>query len=241
MYYGARGIVGLVKPTYRPGSMESFIRLMPEGVGFIPAHVGIRAGTEQEFQEALAIAERKVTKLAKLGANLVMIMGAPPAMVRGHGSDRQLAERLSSKCGVTVLTATIAQVEAFRALGIKKLAGITYFQGDLNQKFAKFLEHEGFEVAAMRGMDVPFDDAGKIPADEIYAFAKKVFVDASPVDGLYMLGAGWHNLPVIELLEHDLKTVVVSSIPAQVWATQKRLRIHAPVKGYGRLLAEMPD
>ena len=31
MYYGARGIVGLVKPTYRPGSMESFIKLMPEG------------------------------------------------------------------------------------------------------------------------------------------------------------------------------------------------------------------
>ena len=37
MYYGARGVVGLVKPTYRPGSMESFIKLMPEGVGFIPA------------------------------------------------------------------------------------------------------------------------------------------------------------------------------------------------------------
>lgn len=240
MYYGARGIVGLVKPTYRPGSMESFIRLMPDGVGFIPAHVGIRAGTEQEFQEALAIAERKVAKLAQLGANLVMIMGAPPAMVRGHGSDRQLAERLSSKCGVTVLTATIAQVEAFRVLGIKKLAGITYFKGDLNQKFAKFLEDEGFQVAAMRGMDVPFDDAGKIPTDEIYTFAKKVFLESGPVDGLYMLGAGWHNLPIIELLERDLKTVVVSSIPAQVWATQKRLRIHAPVQGYGRLLADMP-
>lgn len=24
MYNGARGVVGLVKPTYRPGSMESF-------------------------------------------------------------------------------------------------------------------------------------------------------------------------------------------------------------------------
>jgi hypothetical protein len=32
MYYGARGIVGLVKPTYRPGSMESFIKLMPENI-----------------------------------------------------------------------------------------------------------------------------------------------------------------------------------------------------------------
>ncbi|HWP58369.1 MAG TPA: hypothetical protein VNL14_10805 [Candidatus Acidoferrales bacterium] len=240
MYYGARGIVGLVKPTYRPGSMESFIRLMPEGVGFIPAHVGIRAGTEEEFQEALAIAERKVIKLAQLGANVIMIMGAPPAMVRGHGADRRLAEELSEKCGVTVLTATIAQVEALRALGVKKIAGITYFQDDLNRKFAKFLQDEGFDVAAMRGMEVPFNDAGKIPADEIYVFAKKAFIDAGSADGLYMLGAGWHNLPVIELLERDLKTVVVSSIPAQVWATQKRLRIHAPVQGYGKLLEELP-
>ena len=55
-----------------------------------------------------------------------------------------------------------------------------------------------------------------------------------------MLGAGWHNLPIIELLERDLQTNVVSSIPAQVWATQKRLHIRAPVKGYGRLLEEMP-
>ncbi|MBI2211730.1 MAG: hypothetical protein HYU47_14230, partial [Deltaproteobacteria bacterium] len=177
MYYGARGIVGLVKPTYRPGSMESFIRLMPEGVGFIPLHVGVRAGTDQEFQQALAIAEKKVAKLAELGADIVMIMGAPPTMVRGYGADARTAEELTQKYRVTVLTATIAQVEAFRALGIRKLVGITYFQDDLNRKFAQFFEDGGFKVAAMKGLDVPFSDAGKIPPEAIYAFAKKVFVD----------------------------------------------------------------
>jgi maleate isomerase len=230
----------LVKPTYRPGSMESFIRLMPEGVGFIPTHAGIRAGTEEEFEQALEVAERKVAKLARLGANVVMIMGAPPAMVRGHGADREISERLQAKCGVPVLVATIAQVEAFRALGIKKLVGITYFADDLNQKFKKFLEADGFEVAAMKGIDVPFADAGKIPADAIYAFARQTFVEAGGGDGIYMLGAGWHNLPVIERLERDLKTIVVSSIPAQVWATQKKLNLRVPVTGYGRLLAELP-
>lgn len=240
MYYGARGVVGLVKPTYRPGSMESFIRLMPEGVGFIPLHVGVRAGTEREFQEALAIAEKKVAKLADLGVDIVVIMGAPPTMVRGYGADTEAAKKLQEKYRVPVLTATIAQVEAFRALGIKRLVGITYFKDDLNPKFAKFLEDGGFEVAAMKGLDYPFKDVGKIPPDEIYAFAKKVFIESGGADGIYMLGAGWHNLPVIELLEQDLGTNVVSSIPAQVWATQKRLRIRAPVKGYGRLLEEMP-
>lgn len=240
MYYGARGIVGLVKPTYRPGSTESFIKLMPEGVGFIALHVGIRAGNDREFQEAMNIAEKKVAKLAKLGADIVMIMGAPPTMVRGYGADAETAKKLTQKYGVPVLTATIAQVEAFRALGIKKMVGITYFPDDLNRKFARFLEDGGFKVAAMKGLDVPFSDAGRIPPEEIYSFAKKVFVESGGADGIYMLGAGWHNLPVIELLERDLQTKVVSSIPAQVWATQKRLRLREPVQGYGRLLAEMP-
>jgi maleate isomerase len=240
MYYGARGVVGLVKPTYRPGSMESFIKLMPEGVGFIPCHAGIRAGNEKEFQDALAVAERKVARLAELGADVVMIMGAPPAMVRGHGADRQLAEQLSKRHRIPVLVATMAQVDAFRALGLKRLVGITYFQEELNRKFSKFLEDDGFQVTAMKGIDVPFQDAGKLSPEAIYGFAKKVFIEHGPVDGIYMLGAGWHNLPVIQMLEKDLKTTVVSSIPAQVWATKKVLHLNEPLGGYGRLLAEMP-
>jgi maleate isomerase len=225
MYYGARGIVGLVKPTYRPGSMESFIKLMPEGVGFIPAHAGIRAGNEKELQEALTVAEKKVARLAELG---------------GHGADREIAESLTKKYKIPVTVATIAQVDAFRALGMKKLVGITYFQDDMNQRFAKFLQDDGFEVKAMKGIEVPFKDAGKLAPEAIYNFAKKVFIEHGPADGIYMLGAGWHNLPVIDMLEKDLKTTVLSSIPAQVWATKKILHLNEPVTGYGRLLAEMP-
>src|SRR5256885_14136023 len=117
MYYGARGIVGLVKPTYRPGSMESFIKLMPEGVGFIPFHAGIRAGNEQEFQEALLVAEKKVARLAELGADVGMIMGAPPAMVRGHGADRQIAEPVKKKNGIPVSIGAVAQGEGLPAFG----------------------------------------------------------------------------------------------------------------------------
>ena len=50
MFDSWRGVVGDIKPTYRPGSMESFIKLMPEWVGFILAHAGIRAGNEQRLQ-----------------------------------------------------------------------------------------------------------------------------------------------------------------------------------------------
>ena len=178
--------------------------------------------------------------LAELGADVVMIMGAPPTMVRGHGADREIADSLTRKYKIPVTVATIAQVDAFRALGMKRLVGITYFPEEMNQRFARFLQDDGFEVRAMKGIEVPFKDAGKLAPEAIYNFAKKVLLQHGPADGIYMLGAGWHNLPVIEMLEKDLKTTVLSSIPAQVWATKKILHLNEPVTGYGRLLAEMP-
>jgi hypothetical protein len=39
-----RGVVGLIKPTRRPGSLEELIRLLPPGIGIVPLllneHIG---------------------------------------------------------------------------------------------------------------------------------------------------------------------------------------------------------
>ena len=239
--YGWRGTVGLVKPTYRPGSLESFIRLMPDGVCVIPRYIGISSGTEREFEEALKIADERVGELAKLKVDLVLIQGVPPFMLRGIQFDAEIVGTLEKKYGVPVITATMTQIEALRALGIRRLVGMTYFKDDLNPKFAKFFEEAGFEVAAMRGgVNVPFSDLGQIPSDEIYSSAKKIFLEAGGGDCLYLLGAGWDCLPAIAPLERDLRTTVVTNVPADVWATQKRLHIRQPIKGFGRLLEEMP-
>lgn len=239
--YGWKGIVGLVKPTFRAGSLDRFIRLMPEGVCVIPRYVGVSSGTEQEFQQALAIAEERVAELAKLKVNLIVIQGVPPVMLKGYKFDAELIETLQRRYEVPVLTATRTQVDALKVLKVHRIVGVTYFKENLNPQFAKFFEEGGFEVAAMKGcIDVPFSDLGKIPAEEIYAHAKKIFIEAGGGDCLYLLGAGWDCLPAIEPLERDLGTTVVTNIPADVWATQKRLNIRAPVKGFGRLLEEMP-
>jgi len=37
-----RGIVGVVKPTYKSGSLVDFIRLLPDGVGVVPLFIDER-------------------------------------------------------------------------------------------------------------------------------------------------------------------------------------------------------
>jgi hypothetical protein len=66
MFQNWRGTVGYIKPSYRPGSLEEFIRLLPQGVGVIPLIIGIASGTEEEFLKVLAVYKDKVAELAAL-------------------------------------------------------------------------------------------------------------------------------------------------------------------------------
>jgi maleate isomerase len=46
-------------------------------------------------------------------------------------------------------------------------------------------------------------------------------------------------MDVIEALEQDTGVPVVHPVPARCWEIQRRLSIRQPVRGYGRLLADM--
>ena len=134
----------------------------------------------------------------------------------------------------------MTQVEALRTLKVKKILGVTYFSGKINDTFSRYFVEAGFEVVAMAGISVPFEEVGKLSSQEVYAHTRKAFLKYPQVDAIYMLGSGWRTLDIISLLEQDLQVPVVHSVPARVWAIQKRLHVRQPVKGYGRLLEEMP-
>src|SRR5437879_149770 len=107
----AHGTVGLVKPTYRPGSLEEFVRLLPEGIGVIPLYLDIRRGTREEFARVIDAVEEKVAKLAEIGVDLIHPEGAPPFMLLGEPLEREL--------GVPVVHAVTARVWAVqRRLGV---------------------------------------------------------------------------------------------------------------------------
>jgi maleate cis-trans isomerase len=92
----------------------------------------------------------------------------------------------------------------------------------------------------MEGISVAFEDVGRLASQEIYAHARKAFLKNPGAEGIYMLGTGWRCLDIIHLLEEDLQVPVVHPVPARVWSIEKRLHVRQPVKGFGKLLEEMP-
>jgi maleate isomerase len=240
MFESWRGVVGDIKPTHRPGSLEDFIRLLPEGIGVVSMTVGIKSGTEKEFRDVLEDYKAKASELAGLGVDLIHIGGAPPMMVHGFAGEAAIVKDMESKHGIPVSTSGRSQTHAMRALGIKNFVGVTYFKDNMNQIFTRYFTEAGFEVAAMEGIDVPFKDVGRLSSEEIYAHTKKAFLKHRDAQAIYMLGSGWRLLKTIRLLEQDLQVPVIYALACKLWDVQKQFHVREPAKGYGRLLEELP-
>ena len=107
----------------------------------------------------------KVAELAKEGVDLIHPEGAPPFMVHGFKGEEKIIKEWEAEFKIPIVTAAQTQVEALRALGVKKFVGVTYFVGSINDMFTRYFQEAGFEVLAMEGMKVDFADVGRLGLD----------------------------------------------------------------------------
>ena len=235
-----RGIVGMVNPTLRPGMTEEVIRLMPEGIGIIPLFLDIRKGERRELTEVIPQYEPQIAKLAEAGVDLVHPEGAPPFMLLGYEGEAELIRKWEKTFKVPIFTSGTNHIRALHALNVKSLVGASYFSGQINDTFGRYFRDAGFDVLAMEGIDVPFQDVGLLSQELVYSHVKKIFLKhRKDAEGIYLLGSGWRIMGILDMLEQDLGVPVVHPVPARCWEIQKRLSVCHPVRGYGRLLAEM--
>jgi len=235
-----RGIVGIIKPTMRPGGLEDMIRLLPEGVGVLPLYNNITRGDRTEFKEVMAEYDEKVAILAEQGCDIIHPEGAPPFMVMGLDGEAKKIRAWERQHKVPIITSGTNHIAALKALKVKRFVGATYFGGNINKTFADYFTAAGFDCLAMEGMDVPFNQVQEMSSHRVYKHVKEAVLRHPKAQGIYMLGSGWKVMDILEMLEQDLGLPVVHPITARVWEFQKRLHIREPVDGFGTLLVDLP-
>src|SRR5262245_43578876 len=99
-----RGVVGMVRPTRRPGTLEELIRMLPEGIGIVPLMLNFKAGSNEEFLQAIPQYEAYAAELAEQGVDVIMLLGAPPFMLLGPKGEAELTRRLEKRLKTPVLT-----------------------------------------------------------------------------------------------------------------------------------------
>ena len=92
----------------------------------------------------------------------------------------------------------------------------------------------------MEGIEVSFRAIQDVPAEAIYSFIKKKFLEHAGADAIYILGSPLDALGIVATLEQDLGVPVVQPTAARIWEIQRRLHVRQPIKGYGILLETLP-
>jgi maleate isomerase len=234
-----RGVVGMVRPTRRPGTLEELIRILPEGIGIVPLLLNFKAGSNAEFAESIPQYERFAAELAEQVVDLIILSGAPPFMLLGCEAEARLIGQWEKKYQTPIVTDPQMQVAALRALKIRKFIGASY-SALQNKIVLDYMAQAGLQALSMEPIDVPFDRVAQISNETLYAHVKRQFREHPGADGIYIQGGGWQTARVVALLEQDLEVPVVHATVCQAWQIHKQLRVRETAPGYGRLLAELP-
>lgn len=235
-----RAIVGLVRPTERPSTMDQLEPFLPKNIAIKSVSIKMARGTRDEFESVIPAYEKEVAALATQGCDLIHPSGAPPFMVKGYAEEARIVSAWEKTYKVPIFTSGQNHVSAMRALGVRNIVGASYFPAELNAIFTRYFVDAGFDVRAMDGIDVPFDKVPELPSEQIYDHIRQSVERSRDGDVIYMLGSAWQTLDIIDRLEQELGIPVVHPVPARVWEIEKRLHIEEPRAGYGRLLATLP-
>jgi maleate cis-trans isomerase len=234
-----RGVVGMVRPTRRPGSLEELIRILPEGIGIVPLLLNFKAGSAAEFRQSMPQYEQFTAELAEQGVDMIILSGAPPFMLLGYEAEAKLIRQWEKKYKTEIVTDPQMHVAGLRAMKIKKFIGASY-SALQNKIVLDYMTQAGLKAVSMEPIDVPFDQVAQISTEQLYAHVKKLFRRHGGADGIYIQGGGWQTARVVEMLERDLQVPAVHATICQAWQIHRRLSVRETAPGYGRLLAELP-
>jgi maleate isomerase len=232
-------VLGIVKPSNRPGRAEDLDLILPPGIRIIANHLDIYRGSPEELKQAIGQYDDKLVALAAVGATLLHPAGAPPLLLGWSGEQRRTAE-WEALTGLPVFTNASSQVNALRAFGARRILGLSYFDAQLNALFAAYYREAGFEVLDMRGLEVPFQDVIKVAQETIDAFVRGHVRSHPSVQALLLIGPAWRTMDLVQRWEEEFGVPVVHHVQAQSWEMQRRLGVRHPVQGWGRLVSELP-
>ncbi len=240
--YGWRGRIGHVCPSIHDVQGLEFDKLLPKGVMVVTTTLNVQRPEKEDFERAYNIMEEGALTLAREEVGAILIGGEPIFCLKGLGSHQKMIDAVYAKTGIPTSTTLSASMDAFKSLGVTRLAVAAPSTPESQERFRRYLEGSGFEVLAIKGLGITRNvDLTRIPFHVSYQLAVEAFHEAKRAEGICLPCSRWPVVGNIDPLEKDLGVPVVTSTQAMAWFGLKSLGIKEQVKGYGTLLERLAD
>ncbi len=153
----------------------------------------------------------------------------------GFDADRRLVERIQQRTGIPATTAVLALNELLTLQGITRLALVTPYTADVQQRIIDNYRAMGIEVVAERhlGIRVNHDFALVEPA-RLTTLMHEV-AEAQP-QAITTFCTNLHAAPLAEAIESALDIPLLDTVSTTVWGMLRAAgRDPAAIAGWGRL------
>jgi arylmalonate decarboxylase len=174
---------------------------------------------------------RKVDSLFISGDLIQFAMG--PAWVE------EMRQEVESATGLPTTTAVSAACDAFRHLGVTKIAVGTPWRPEKNEYVASYFTEAGFEIAGIDGfMTTSPEDAMRLDRATSFSKPLEVFEKAADAEAIYIACPLWRGAgEAIEPLEQKTGVPVLSFYSPVIWRCLDSMGLRRSIPGFGRLLA----
>jgi maleate cis-trans isomerase len=236
---GWRARLGFLVPPGNPTVETEMIELAPKGVSLHFQRMVARGvggspdGQSERNQMMIDNLDSSVELLAMVEPDVIVLAHTATSYHLGREREAALLDRLRAASGIPIVTAFGAVLRALQRLDVKRLALGAPYSAEVTLQGKAHLEAHGFEVvnfANLKGVTNIYDET----AERAYRLARGI--DVETAEAVFLTGTGMPTLPVLELLEQDLKKPVISSASAMMWHALRLAGVRQPIPGYGRLL-----
>jgi maleate isomerase len=231
--------LGVLIPPVNITVEREFHRWAPESVS-IHAQRMFRARTvmsSQDLADMHRYLDEDARRLAFAQPHFIMYACTSGSALETGGFDKKTAERVERAAGVAASTTSTAVAEGLRHFGVRKMAVVTPYPQEVNDKEMAFFRELGFEPVGLESflqhdsLKIPL-----IPQEETYRLAR--LANRPEAEGVFISCTNLPTADIIDRLEQELGKPVITSNQASMWLSLRSMGVDDPVHGAGQLLQE---
>jgi len=234
---GWRGRVGLIVPSSNTTAEPEFRIHAPEGVSVHAARMRLESVTVDELDAMSDDALRAASLLADADCDVIAYVCTTGSLLHGPGFDADLEADLAAEAGVPAVATALSVDRALDELDAERIAVVTPYTADLDEREQSYLEAAGYDVVAIDGRGLTANtDIGWLADEDAYRQVRTA-VDAlraddgsADIDAVFVSCTNYRAMDVLGTLETDLGVPVISSNSATLSDVCRTLGVESRFK-----------
>ncbi|HEV2302161.1 MAG TPA: hypothetical protein VGR91_11395 [Stellaceae bacterium] len=230
---------GVLIPSTNTTCEIEFGRLLPP---VFQAHFGRLQSSRPGFPFSPSREEDIDYQARLLGTARVglVILAQTSASLFAEDYDEVTVKRMSEASGAPALTSAQAVGRAVRALGLRRIALVSPYSDEVNERAARyFARNYGLDTVAREGFAATDSYAiGGLGPENAHAAFRRI--DRPEIEAFVVPGGNFPTMPHIAAWEREFTKPVVTTNQASVWAMLRALAPDERLSGFGRLLESAP-